>query len=216
MAGPTLASLRTAFYNRFDEGQQNYIGVDEANSLINEGASHLYNWLVSTSEDYVWKEAIGTVSPSQTDFELPDDFFKILKVFRLANGFYIPVKKLMMGEWRGVRGTQGYMLVGNYLRLSSPIMSPMGQIAVWYVPTYTDLVKDTDTFPFQYVPSYSEFIINQAVIGARIKEESDTTPLERRQAQIIAMIETDMQNRDMGRHQHVVDNDRSGSWYEQY
>lgn len=205
MAAPTLASLRTAFYNRFDEGSQNYIDVPEANYLINEGAQHLYNWLISTGENYVWRELQGQLSPNVTDFVLPDDFFKVLKVFIVENGRYRPIPRLMLEEWAGTYGKLGYILIDGYIRFSQCLSYPSVVISLWYVPSYQDLVNDTDTFSFQYIPGSSEFIVNQAVIAARLKEESDTEPLERRQAQTIQMIETDMANRDMGKTQHVVD-----------
>lgn len=205
MAAPTLATLRTAFYNRFDEGSQNYIGIPEANALINEGAEHLYNWLISTGENYVFTELQGTLSPTVTDFALPADFFKLLKVFVVNGGIYTPIPRLMLDEWTGSFGRFGYILIDGYLRFSQSVSRPTATISMWYAPTYTRLVNDTDAFSFQYIPGSAEFIINQAVIAARIKEESDTTPLERRQAQITQMIETDFANRDMGRRQHVVD-----------
>ena len=205
MAVPTLASLRTAFYRRFDEGSQNYIDTDEANALINEGAQHLYNWLISTGENYVWREYQGQLSPSVTDFLLPNDFFKALNVFVVSQGQYRPIPRLMLSEWAGSFGRFGYMIIDNYIRFSQPVSSPSTTISLWYVPQYQDLINDTDTFNFQYIPGHVEFIVNQAVIAARLKEESDTSALERRQAQIIQLIETDMANRDMGKHQHVVD-----------
>lgn len=210
MAAPTLASLRTAFYNRFDEGSQNYIGTDEANSLINEACEHLYNWLIASGENYVSRELQGQLTPTQTDFPLPEDFFKLLKVFIVNSGRYTPVPRLMLEEWRGSYGPCGYIMIDNLLRFSQSMTAQNTTVSIFYVPDFTELVNDTDTFSFQYIPGCAEFIVNQAVIGARLKEESDTAPLERRQAQIIQMIETDIQNRDMGRHQHVVDAERHG------
>jgi hypothetical protein len=70
---------------------------------------------------------------------------------------------------------------------------------------YVDLTADTDTLEMAMVPGWQEFIINQAVIAARIKEESDTAPLERRQQAIMGLMQASMINRDMGQHQRVVD-----------
>jgi hypothetical protein len=104
-------------------------------------------------------------------------------------------------------GSYGYMIMGNKLRLLPvPSQAQVG-IALWYSPVYTPMALDTDTTEISVAPGWEEFVINQAVIAARIKEESDTQQLERRQAQITAMIEQSMVNRDMGRHQHVVDVD---------
>ena len=81
----TLAALRARFYQRFDESTQNYIAASDANSLLNEGASHLHNWLVSEGEAYVWNETVVPMTVGQTDYPLPAGLLKILKLF--ANGF---------------------------------------------------------------------------------------------------------------------------------
>lgn len=216
----TLLDLRTRFYNRFDEGQQNYISVDEANSLINEGAAHLHNWIVNSAEFYIWKEYLVTLVAGQMDYDLPADFLKSLKVFSLsASGSpstYTPMYRIMPEEFRGFQptaysdlcgGTYSYMIMGNKLRLIPVPSTPGVGVAMWYAPSFAPMVADTDTTDVSVAPGWDEFVVNQAVIAARIKEESDTSQLERRQAQIVSMIEQSMVNRDMGRHQHVVDVD---------
>lgn len=205
MAAQTLAQLRTKFYNRFDEGEQNYIATSEANDLLNEGAEDLYSWIVNTAEDYIWREQQGTLTPTITDFTLPADFYKALKVFLVTNGYYAPMPRLMPDEWAGSVGRPGYMIIDNYLRFSQAITSPTANIALWYVPTYTPLVNDSDVWPFQYIPGMTEYAINYAVISARVKEESDTSTLERKNERIMQKLEASFVNRDMGRHQHVVD-----------
>lgn len=206
MANPTLAQLRTKFYNRFDEGSQNYIAAAEANDLINEGAEDLYSWIVNTAEDYIWREQTGQLTSTITDFTLPADFFKALKVFVIINGYYAPVPRLMADEWRGPVSSQlGYMIIDNYLRFSQTFISPTQNISLWYVPTYTPLVADTDSWSFQYIPGMAEYAVNYACISARAKEESDTSTLERKNANIMQRLEASFANRDMGRHQHVVD-----------
>lgn len=205
MAAPTLAQLRTKFYNRFDEGSQNYIGTSEANDLINEGAEDLYAWIINTAEDYIWREVTGSITPTVTDFVLPADFFKALKVFIIVNGYYAPIPRLMPDEWCGPVGKPGYMIIDSYLRFSQSITSPTQNISLWYVPTYTSLLADTDTWSFQYIPGMAEYAVNYACISARAKEESDTSTLERKNANIMQKLEASFVNRDMGRHQHVVD-----------
>lgn len=212
--GTTLADLRTRFYDRFDSGQQNYIVPAEANRLLNEGGAHLHNWIINSAEWYIWDKYPITVLGNQIDYPLPGDFFKDLKVFGVYNGNYIPLRRLMAEEFRGGMQTDsrlfmesrfGYMIMGQVLRIQpAPTLSTFN-LEMWYTPHYTQLVNDTDTMDVSVAPGWDEFVINQAVIGARLKEESDTTALERRQAEIKTMIEADMVNRDMGRHQHVVD-----------
>ena len=100
---------------------------------------------------------------------------------------------------------QGYMMMGNVLRIVPKPATSVGSLTMWYAPVYTALSADTDALPYVVEPGYEEFIVNQAVIAAKIKEDTDTSALERRQAQISAQIQQSLINRDMGRRQHVVD-----------
>jgi hypothetical protein len=220
----SLLDLRTRFYNRFDEGATNYISVAEANSLLNEGGEHLHNWIVNEGEYYIWKETPIPMVAGQSDYPLPTDFLKILKVFGTmayptvsGSPALRPLDRLMPEEYRGLsmgafQGpypaiAQCYMLMGNTLRIMPVPMATTPQIVLWYAPQYTPLVVDTDLTSLSQFAAAEEFIINQAVIAARLKEESDTSQLERRQGAIMSMIQSTMTNRDMGRHQHVVDVD---------
>lgn len=220
----TLAQLRTRFYNRFDSGQNGYIGIPEANNLINEGARHLHNWLVSESEYYIWKEDVFPLTTGQSDYPLPAQFQKLLKLFApqvstSVNGepSWIPLRRLMPQEYRGqnfgaYQGpfpivTQAYMMMGNTLRVFPTPPANPGNLLIWYVPKYVDLVLDTDTTELANDSAWEEFLVNQAVIAARIKEESDTGPLQDRQTAIMEMIQKSSINRDMGQHSRVVDVD---------
>lgn len=210
----TLADLRTRFYARFDEGSQNYIGTTEANVLLNEGGAHLHNWIVNAAEYYIWKTFDITPVNGTIDYALPTDFLKDLKVFGVSNGYYEPLRRLMPQEFRGgqqtdsrlfLEGRFGYMIMGQTLRIQPAPSNVLFTLEMWYTPHYTALVADSDVMNVSVAPGWDEFVVNQAVIAARLKEESDTAPLERRQAEIRSMIEQDMINRDMGQTPHVVD-----------
>jgi hypothetical protein len=217
----TLAQLRTQFYNRFDEGQQNYILPAEANTLINEGAAHLHNWLVTEAEYYIWKEYSLPTVAGQSDYAMPSDFFTLLKLFGPAYGpampgvpAWTPMRRIMPQEYKGgamgaFQGPipfwpYGYMMLGTTLRII-PTPQKAYNLLMWYAPQWQDLVNDADLLEIADAPGWQEFVVNQAVIAARIKEESDTTPLERRQQQIMSLIQMSMINRDMGQHSRVVD-----------
>jgi hypothetical protein len=220
----TLAQLRQRFYERFDsasgQGAHNYITDGEANRLLNEGAEHLHNWIVTEGEYYLWKEVNLPLVAGQADYPVPNDFLKILKVFCQGHGSstfapaQYPLERIMPEEFHGGspqtpsgfgQSPRGYMQMGQVLRLlpTPGLNSP--PVLLWYAPSFTPLVADTDTLSTAVIAGAEEFIINQAVIAARIKEESDTTALERRQGQILQMMQTTISNRDWGKPQHVVD-----------
>lgn len=217
----TLAQLRKQFYSRFDVGAQNYIQTDEANQLINEGASHLHNWLVTEAEYLIWQESLLPLVAGQSDYPFPPTTQKLLKLFgpaynaaSVTTPAWMPLHRIMPQEYRGGSmgalnqpipfWPHGYMLMGQTLKIIPTPQKAMN-LLMWYVPVFQDMVADTDTTELALAPGYQEFIINQAVIGARIKEESDTSALERRQQQIMVLMQAAMINRDMGQTQHVVD-----------
>lgn len=220
----TLASLRTQFFQRYDAAQNGYIQTVEANALLNEAARHLHNWFLVEGEFYLWKEAYIPLVAGQGDYTLPADFMKILKVFMQPTGLAIgqailtPLHRVMPEEYRGQATSgilanysgnfqpHGYMMLGQTLRIM-PVPPPtnQGKILLWYAPIYQDMALDTDTTEACIFPGCEEFIVNRAVISARIKEEGDSAPLERKQAETMQLIQQAMINRDMGKHSRVVD-----------
>jgi hypothetical protein len=229
----TLADYRRRFYSRFDEGQSQYIDNATANDLINEARAHLHNWIVTSNEDYMVNEYVFTIVTNQADYALPADYFKDLKVFGYYSQpsspqpYYWPLRRLMRGEYRGGSANIyrylasapniGYMILGNVLRLDpAPTAVSTVGVKMWYAPHYTPLVNDSDVENAAWVPGWDEYVVNQAVISAKMKEESDVSAIMARQAEIKQLIETDMMNRDMGQPAHVIDVERNGSGYGPY
>ena len=217
----TLADYRTRFYSRFDEGQSNYIDTATANSLINEARAHLHNWVVTSNEDYIVNEFSWAFVTGQRDYPLPLDFFKDLKVFlTYSDGTnptsYQALPRFMRGEQRGgsaetwgfmpVPYAMRYRILGQVLRLDPAPQTTTGYgVTMEYAPHYTALVNDTDVEQVWTVPGWDEFVVNQAVISAKLKEEASVADLSMRQAEIKQLIEQSMMNRDMGQPQHVID-----------
>lgn len=218
----TLADLRQRFYDRFDEGQSLYIDVAQANRLINEAGAHLHNWISTADEWYLWKRYTVLPQANVMDYPLPSDFHKSLKVFgTYANptpgqaAYYWPLARIMPEEFRGgpasafrlpFQQPYGYMILGNTLRLTPvPQVQQNYAVEMWYAPHYTPLVNDTDVMDISVAPGWDEFVVDYAVISAKIKEESVVADINGRMAEIKQMITDDMVNRDMGRPQHVVD-----------
>ncbi len=223
----TLQDLRQRFYDRFDEGASQYIDTNQANRLINEGGRWLHNWIISSSEDYIVSKATINVNANQADYPLPADFFKDLKVFGVGTldatnpPYHWALRRLMKNEYHGGSATAfrlpftapyGYMITGQILTIS-PVPSEVSfNIEMWYAPHYAEMVNDADTCSSAIVPGWDEFIVNHAVIAAKIKEEADTGAIQQRQAEVRAMITEQMVNRDMGMPQRVTDVTSGGPW----
>lgn len=223
----TLADLRQRFYDRFDEGASQYIDQPQANRLINEAGRWLHNWIVSSSEDYIVSIFSITLVSNQQDYPLPADFFKDLKVFGVNNAvggaapFHWPMRRVMKNEYRGGPATAfrypfmapfGYMIIGNNIRVT-PVPSDVNfSLEMWYAPHYTEMLNDADTCQSSIAPGWDEFIINHAVIAAKIKEEADIGPILNRQEEIKRLIADQMINRDLGMPQRVVDVTLGNMW----
>jgi len=218
-----LGDLLTRFYDRFDEGSSQYIGTTQATRLINEGGRHLHNWIISVSEDYIVNITTIAITQYQIDYALPNDFFKDIKVFgtyTTAVGttsvpYYWPMRRVMKNEYRGGPATAfrlpyyipfGYMIFGQTFRITPmpDIVNNFG-VQLWYAPHYTELVNVTDTMAISVIPGWDEFVINHAVIGAKIKEGVGTVELQARQAEVKQFINEQLINRDLGMPQRVTD-----------
>jgi hypothetical protein len=227
----TLAQLRLQFFQRYDAAQNGYIQAPEANQLLNEAARHLHNWFLVEGEFYIWKETTVPLVAGQSDYTLPVDLMKVLKVYQrspvtvIGQQPMLPMKRLMPEEYRGVITSStpfsvpygyfgAYMMLGQILRvIPSPPTTNPGSLLLWYAPVYTDMVADTDQTEACVFPGCEEFIVNRAVIGARIKEESDTSSLEKRQAETVALIQQAMINRDMGKRARVVETSENPRYF---
>jgi len=231
----TLAELRTRVKQRFDLGQSAYMSDDELNGLINEAGAHLHNWIIASNEDYIVKSISIALATNQRDYPLPLDFYKCLQMWVVTTTpgslpVYRALPRKMRREYRGGPSTfwrgPSPMWVGAYEILGAtgsnpgvirvdptPTQPPNNvMLELMYTPNYVPLVLDGDTMAAAVAPGWDEFVVNQAVINARLKEESDVTPLLNAQAIVKQMIEQDMINRDMGQPQHVVDTDPSSGF----
>jgi hypothetical protein len=208
-----LSDLRQRFYDRFDEGSSQYIDQAQANRLINEAGRHLHNWIVSESEDYIVRIYPIQVNVNQQDYPLPSDFFKDLKVWGVytqTSGnipYYWPLMKLMKNEFRGgpatvfrypFYGPFGYLILGQFLRITPIPVYNNFNLEMWYAPHYAELINDSDVVDVSVAPGWDEFIVNQAVIGAKLKEEADVADLVARNREIKDMIQQQVINRDLG------------------
>lgn len=219
----TLADIRQRCQDRFDASVNNYISTTQWNTLINEAAAHLHNWIITSDEDYISKRYPIQLTAGVNQYSLPSDFFKDQQVFGVwtsptgsgqTQQNYWPMRRLMVSEYRGnllfynrmfAPMPGGYLINGQQLILSAAPTDSNTSIEMWYCPHFTPLVNDGDILDISVTPGWDEFIVNQVVINAKIKEESDPSALMARQTELKAAIETDMINRDMGRPRHVVD-----------
>jgi hypothetical protein len=84
-------------------------------------------------------------------------------------------------------------------------------LRLWYVPVFTPLVNDSDTF--DGVNGWEEYAINLTAKKALVKEESDTSGVDSLLAQQNERLVSIAENRDAGEPQSVVDiYEANGLW----
>ncbi len=201
MQSKTFAQLKQAFNDRFDEGESQYISDDEAGRLVNEAAAHLHNWLTIQNPMYMYREKDLQVHPRDMTAPLPADYHRVIKVWALDR----ELEQLSVDDYQGTR--PGYYQRGDVIVLCNvggvggfPLTVRMG-----YVPQYVDMIADADTLASAVAPGYDSYIVNLAVINAKVKEEAIITDIIATQNKIEELINQDIISRKLQQRQRVRD-----------
>jgi hypothetical protein len=217
--GPTLAQLREAAQSAADMIGSNFVTDVEWSSWINGAAKELYGILVQKYGDdyFVQLPPYEFTTDGTSDYyPLPADFFKLLGVDLVLSsspGDCISLYPYNLSDrnrnaFQNVQGESGrrtnlrYRVMGNRIAFS-PRAAAGQKIRLLYIPKVTDLVLDTDVL--DGVCGWEDYVVTDAAIKALAKEESDTTVKEREKAGIVARIESEAANRDVGHPQTVSD-----------
>lgn len=189
MSSVTLLQIKTRARQKADMENSNYIGDPELLNYINEALYTWYDIMVSAYEDYFLPaEPLLFTLPVGTDGlqDLPADFYKLAGLDRnISTGstdrFY-PMKKT---PWRGRTNTENtfrYALTANVTyRIfkdkiqMTPKDSANGNYQLWYIPTATPFVTDTDSI--DTVNGFENLLIVDVAIKMLAKEESDPSLL---------------------------------------
>ena len=206
----TLGQIRLMAQQRADRVNSNFVTMPEWNSYINQSYFELYDLLTTLYEDYyVQTPLIFPTDGSSAQYDLPDDFYKLLGVdmglasttnawvtlrkfeFASRNQFVYPQ---LNSTYLGVFNLR-YRLMGNTLMF---IPTPSGgqYLRIWYIPRLVQLLKDTDIL--DGISGWTEYVIVDAAIKALEKEESDVSVLMAQKMALIKRIEDSGMNRDAG------------------
>jgi hypothetical protein len=220
----TLSTLTANAMDRADMVNSNYISASQWTNYINASIQELYDLLTSKYEFYYMKVPAYQFTTDGTSqfYSMPTDFYKLygvdLILFPNAGNnpiSFITLKNFPFAERNkyAIPNYQTYFGVTNLqycLTQTTPaqlmfIPIPAGGqvIQIWYCPRFTPLVNGTDTF--DGINGYEEYVIIDAAIKARIKEESDVQELLMAKAAMVARIESIAANRDAGAPSRIVD-----------
>lgn len=204
----TLLQLRTAVRERADIVNSLFFTDSELNGYINQSLFELYDLLVeSYGENYfVAPPHIITTDGTNQFYQLPNDFFKELGVDLLLNGQQesaVTVKQFNFADrnrysipnfqtFYGVTNLR-YRLNGDYIWFT-PIPAANQTLRLWYVPSLTTLANDTDSF--DGFSGWTEYVIIDAAIKCKVKEESDASLLVAAKERMMKRIESASKNRN--------------------
>lgn len=205
----SLAQIRLMSKQRADMVNSQFVTDSEWNLYINQAAFELYDLLITEYEDYFMKAPLLLTTDGSEQFTLPTDFYKLLGVdLGLANNTtgWVTLKKFQFIErnryvypqinstFFGVFNLQ-YRLMGNTL-FFIPTPSAGQFLRIWYVPKLTELLQDTDILTG--ISGWGEYVIVDAAIRAKQKQEDDVSVLGAQKMMLIKRIEESAMNRDAG------------------
>lgn len=222
----SLAQIRLMAKQRADMVNSQFVTDSEWNLYINQAAFELYDLLVTEYEDYFMKAPLLITTDGTEQFTLPSDFFKLLGVdLGLANNTtaWVTLKKFQFIErnryvypqinstFFGCFNLQ-YRLMGNTL-FFIPTPSAGQFLRLWYIPKLTQLLQDTDVLTG--ISGWGEYVIVDAAIRAKQKQEDDVSVLGAQKMMLIKRIEDAAMNRDAGQPDCISDTrfDDVGSGY---
>lgn len=177
MASVTLAQFRERSRERADMENSRFVSDAELNRYINSSIQELYDILVaSRGENYYVNSS--TIATTSTDtYSLPADFLKLMGVDIISGGKAYTLRAFNWSERN--RYKEPYFINDNanlmyQVRGSNIVLMPQPQgnvqLKLWYIPRAVLLTLDTDSF--DGINGWEEYVVIDAAIKMRVKEES--------------------------------------------
>jgi hypothetical protein len=211
----TLEQLKIEARQRADMENSDFVSDSELTSYINGSLAELHDLLIAAyCEEYVMNEQLITTTTNQLKYALPADFYKLRGVDVKTNvgDGWSTVKRFNFNRRNQASNTYAFDLLGlpylEYRLVGSNILlnripSPTTTLRLWYYPKVVKLVADSDTF--DDVNGYAEYVILDAAIKMKEKEESDVRVLAGQKQAMKQRIEAMAQNRDANEPESVSD-----------
>jgi hypothetical protein len=230
-----LSDLRLAAQQRCDRVNASTITTAEWNGYVNASAARLYRALTGLYEDYNVSQypfvlaggAGGNTLPIGNGTGVPA-FDKLRHISRIVipagqlggvEATYAPVLRadspmefdqlsapVLMPYYGGLTQRVKYWLYGQTIEIR-PAASAGASYVLWYIPSYTKLVNDSDTIDSTWMATngIDEYVVVDAAIKALVKEESDATLLVQEREAMRAEIMQQFAQRDDGQPGRIVD-----------
>lgn len=186
---PTLKKIRQRTRFFIDEPVQANFTDSDLNYAINEAQQFVATEISQVDEQYFVSTTPTLITLQQNIqyYNLAPDFWKMTRLEDVQTGLPIAFTDINSQNQNIVSSvpplvssnSAGFsaMIVGNSLGFT-PVPTQSGlQARYWYVPVLKDLTSDQSTS--QIPRMFIDLVAIQAAIDAMIKDENDTSPLER-------------------------------------
>ncbi len=203
----TLAQLRTDIRQRGNYNRSAVFTDTILTRWVNIACKELYRVLRKVfGAHYYTKEDATLVSVADQDtINLPSDFLTSIAFEEKVSNEWVPVPRINIKDrprFNDVRrvaylgSKYGYFLRANTIVLS-PIPSTVDTFRLTYVPTFTDLSADGDTF--DGIIGYEEYVILRVMAMCAARDKSPDGAAKARTAeQYLKDISMDASPRDVG------------------
>lgn len=227
----TLSAITLAAQQRADRVNGNYITASEWTNMVNSSCQMLWEKLVEAyGSDYEVQLSTTFTTDGQADrYALPSDFFKLLGVdLQISPGASSSSNQGWVTVWRFNMADRNKYTLPNIqtfygrtnlrYRLSGgtiffiPLPSSGQLFRLWYAPKMPIMVAPTDTF--DDVNGWTEWVVNDVAMKARVKDESSIDDLMKLQAMQEERLTHVIDNRDASQPATTVDIlSANGGWY---
>jgi hypothetical protein len=189
-----------------------FITRAELEGYVNNSGGELWDILMTRYEDYTttpeWTQF--SLSGSNYQYTLPADCVKIRGVEYYDVGDWSTLKRYTLEDrdrwrdtqWRWGSGDRRYTILGSRLSFV-PEDEASGQYRFRYIQAWTTLTGSSQTVSLPN--GWEEYLVVDAAIKCKQKEESDTAALEMRKAGLLRRIEAASSNRDAGEQEFLTD-----------
>ena len=173
----TLKDLRDRALDYADMTGSGFPVSSRVDDYIQVALSELHGILVNSYEDYFRTVITLDLLATQVAYTLPDDFFKLLKVYYLSGGRRYRIRQFDLNELDSYRTD----------------LARTGTCEVWYIPQYKKIRNETHPITFPVPVGWEDFVCLHAAVRLLMREESDHKPLmferERKRQEIIDLAE---------------------------
>ena len=215
----TLAQLRTTVRQKGNYNRSAVFTDTILTEWINTAIKSVYNLLLANFGDhyYTTETELSTAVDSDS-VALPSDFLKLVALdLKHATNDYTPIPRYTMRDrsryedatWNTTRPFQyAYTLMAGNIKLARTA-SAVDTLRLTYVPTFTDLSADSDTF--DGVNGYEELVVQKVWYDCAAREKDPAmNDIRARVAELTREIEVRSKDRDVGSPMPLVDHTLEG------